>query len=110
MGCCGQKRRQLHNALPAPAPRRGTAGGAVGGAPSGTPVGRARPATTAPVPAGRRSAYAYFRYTGKTALTAYGPISGRSYRFERTGAVVAVDPRDRRSLAAVPSLIQVPAP
>jgi len=48
-----------------------------------------------------------FQYTGPTSLTAIGPVSGRHYQFPKTGAVVAVDPRDRASLAAVPNLRQV---
>lgn len=91
MGCCGQRRRRHHNTA-SPGPRR------------------ARAAETTPPRAAKRSSYAYFQYLGKTALTAVGPISGRIYRFDRPGAVVAVDPRDRRSLAAVPSLAQVAAP
>jgi hypothetical protein len=48
-----------------------------------------------------------FQYTGSTALTAVGPLSGRRYEFTRPGAVIAVDPRDRASLANVPHLRQV---
>jgi hypothetical protein len=48
-----------------------------------------------------------FQYTGPTALTAIGPLSGRRYQFTRPGAVIAVDPRDRASLATVPHLRQV---
>jgi len=48
-----------------------------------------------------------FEYTGKTALTAIGAVSGRRYRFERTGARTVVDPRDRPSLVMVPNLRQV---
>ena len=48
-----------------------------------------------------------FQYTGPTALTAIGPLSGRRYQFTGPGAVVAVDPRDRASLATVPNLRQV---
>lgn len=48
-----------------------------------------------------------FQYTGPTALTAIGPLSGRRYQFTRPGAVLAVDPRDRASLAAIPNLRQV---
>lgn len=46
----------------------------------------------------------HLQYTGPTHLTAVGPVSGRSYHFASTGAVLAVDPRDRRSLEAIPSL------
>ena len=48
-----------------------------------------------------------FRYNGRTALTVVGPISGKRYRFEGPGARVEVDPRDRRSLIAVPNLVLV---
>jgi len=43
-------------------------------------------------------------------LTVYGPVSGRSYRFNAPGAVLAVDPRDQRSLEAVPKLLRVVGP
>jgi hypothetical protein len=49
----------------------------------------------------------YFEYTGNAALTVFGPISGRRYRFAGHGARLAIDPRDRPSLAAVPRLRQV---
>lgn len=58
----------------------------------------------------RPSAYAYFQYTGPTGLSVRAPNSGSRYRFEGSGAVVAVDPRDRRALAALPQLRQVRAP
>ena len=49
----------------------------------------------------------HIQYTGPTHLTAVGPFSGRSYHFASPGAVLAVDPRDRRSLEAVPGLRRV---
>jgi hypothetical protein len=55
----------------------------------------------------QRSSAAYFEYTGKTALTAVGPVSGMRYRFATPGSRVAVDLRDRKHLAAVPNLVQV---
>jgi hypothetical protein len=48
-----------------------------------------------------------FEYVGQTALTAIGGATGYRYRFDRHGARVIVDPRDRPSLAAVPNLRQV---
>jgi len=83
MPCCGQRREQFHGNLPnrqdaEPAP--------------------ARPA---------RYTVVYFEYTGKMGLTVIGPISGLRYRFAGHGARLAVDPRDRPSLAAVPHLRQV---
>jgi hypothetical protein len=48
-----------------------------------------------------------FQYVGKTGLTVRGPRSGKHYRFDRPGAVVAVDPVDSRALTAVTLLKQV---
>jgi hypothetical protein len=50
---------------------------------------------------------AYFEYRGATALTAIGSATGMRYRFAAPGSRVAVDLRDRRSLAAIPQLAQV---
>jgi hypothetical protein len=36
-----------------------------------------------------------------------GPVTGKSYRFARRGARLEVDLKDRRSVAAVPSLRQI---
>jgi hypothetical protein len=52
----------------------------------------------------------YFKYFGRMALTFIGPYSRRRYRFERSGAIVAVDPRDKRAMANVPLLRQVRSP
>ena len=49
----------------------------------------------------------YFQFLGREAVTLVGPISGKRYRFAQYGAVVAVDPRDRRSLEAVRYLTRV---
>jgi len=48
-----------------------------------------------------------FEYVGRSGLTAIGSATGQRYRFDRPGARVVVDPRDRPSLAAVPNLRQV---
>ena len=64
----------------------------------------ARPAQAASAAVGGLRYRIQFEYTGRTALTAIGPVSGRRYRFDRPGAIVVVDPRDRPSLAAVPNL------
>ncbi len=46
-----------------------------------------------------------FEYLGSTSLTVVGPVSRRRYFFDaRLVPVVAVDPRDREALAAVPKL------
>ena len=50
---------------------------------------------------------AYFQYVGKTGLTVMGSRTHRRYRFDSPGAVVAIDSRDKRALAAVPALREV---
>ena len=90
MSCCGRGAR--------------TPGGIARDSP-GKPAGRRR----ADGPS-RRFPAVRFQYVGTSVLTAYGPVSGRSYRFNTPGAVVAVDPRDQRSLEAVPKLRRVVGP
>jgi hypothetical protein len=82
--CCGQQRNALRSA---------SAGET---APSFQP---ARTPNTA--------AEAEFEYTGATALTVIGPLTGRRYRFARTGARATVDGRDAYGLATVPVLRRV---
>jgi hypothetical protein len=55
----------------------------------------------------QRSNAAYFEYTGKTAMTVMGPVSGTTYRFVAPGSRVAVDLRDSQHFAAVPNLVAV---
>ena len=43
-----------------------------------------------------------FEYTGKTALTVMGNITGRRYRFNRHGDLQSIDPRDAAGMMAVP--------
>ena len=50
-----------------------------------------------------------FVYVGRTALTAIGPVTGASYRFNQPGARVQVDVRDAASMAQVPVLRQAVA-
>jgi hypothetical protein len=77
MSCCGHKRGQA----------------ALGG----TVVALTR----APRPI---SSAALYQYTGATAMTVTGPISGATYRFGQPGAKVQIDPRDVSSLAGLPNL------
>jgi hypothetical protein len=49
----------------------------------------------------------FFQYVGRTGLTVVGPVTGRRYRFDRPGARLEVDLKDRSSLAAVPHLRQI---
>ncbi len=48
-----------------------------------------------------------FEYVGRTRVSVIGPATRISYRFDRPGARVLVDGRDRASLATIPSLRQV---
>jgi len=93
MSCCGTKRSELTAVMPArPVPGPGTPGVAAAGAPAG--------------PAARGLE---FEYVGGSVLTVVGQGTGLLYRFVGHGARASVDPRDRRSLAAVPQLRAVAA-
>jgi hypothetical protein len=48
-----------------------------------------------------------FEYLGPGPAEIYGPASGRAYRFASAGDRLAVDPRDRPGLAAMPALRRV---
>ena len=52
----------------------------------------------------------YFRYWGSGSFTVTGPATGRSYRISGGGAVIAADPKDAPSLAAVPQFVQIARP
>lgn len=84
MSCCGQKRMAAATAA--------------------SPVPAARGTET------RRTALAYFQYTGATAMTVTGGATAVRYRFAYPGAILAVDPRDRPSIARVPHLRQTAGP
>lgn len=68
------------------------------------------PNRTAPGASPRLQAGVYdrviFEYVGDTGMTVVGPVTGKRYRFDRPGARVEVDLRDRRPLTAVPRLRQ----
>lgn len=89
MACCGRN-RQLLSAVP--------------GASSGGTASYA----SKPGEAAEKKYYtvAYFEYTGKTKLTVIGPRTGKRYVFDKPGAVVMVDLKDRLSLTAVAGLRQ----
>jgi hypothetical protein len=72
------------------------------------PVLHAQPSTPSAQPArGQQPSVAVFRYDGEGSLTVIGPQTGRKYWFERGGAELAVDLRDRAAVAAVPKLRQI---
>lgn len=48
-----------------------------------------------------------FEYVGRTRMSVIGPATRTSYRFDRPGARVLVDGRDRASLSTIPLLRQV---
>ena len=85
--CCGNRRSQYRGTTIAPPPPR-VAPNLAGAPQSFAPP---RPGAT-------------FEYTGQTGLTVKGAVTGQSYRFDRPGARLAVDPRDRPSMAAIPVL------
>jgi hypothetical protein len=80
--CCGRNRTQLMTAMQ-----------------------KTRPVTA--VAGQKLPSSASFVYTGNTALTVTGPISGFEYKFDRPGARVEVDWRDRILLASIRQLQQV---
>ena len=55
----------------------------------------------------RRVSGALFQYVGDTALTVFGPVTGKRYRFDWPGDRAWVDLRDRQSMAAVPHLREI---
>jgi hypothetical protein len=77
MGCCGQRRAQM------------TTGGTVQ-----AEANRSRPV----------SRVALYEYTGMTAMTVAGPVSGSKYRFAAPGAKVQVALRDVASMSSLPNL------
>jgi len=87
--CCGKAREQLQQKLLGLRPPNPVAAG----------IQQARPAGN-----GARS----FEYVGRTSMTVVGGSTGRRYRFERPGARVSIDPRDRPSVASIRALRQVP--
>ena len=73
-----------------------------------TPARNSEAAKAAAVPPRVYYGTLFFEYVGATSLVVQSPLSGRRYRFERPGARVEIDLRDRPWLAAVPNLRQVP--
>lgn len=50
---------------------------------------------------------AFFEYTGKTAITVTGNISGKQYRFNSPGDKQLIDYRDAAGMTKVPVLKRV---
>jgi hypothetical protein len=57
-----------------------------------------------------RLSFQYFEYVGATGITAFGPVTGRRYRFATPGAIVAVDDRDAPSMSGVPNVRRTRGP
>jgi hypothetical protein len=86
MSCCGDKRERIYPDPYALSPARD-------GVPESQP---------AYVPAN-----SWFEYTGATAMTVKGAVTGQIYRFEGTGDRLEVDRRDAAYMAGVPRLRKV---
>ena len=87
MGCCGSGTPLWGGSVPTP--HRGA---------------------SAPVAQPMRYSHAFFEYVGATAMTVTGGGTGKTYRFDRPGVRLAVDPIDEPSLRSVPNLRQVYSP
>lgn len=48
-----------------------------------------------------------YEYSGNGAFTIASSSSGRRYRFERAGAQIEVDPRDRALMATLPHVRRI---
>jgi hypothetical protein len=48
-----------------------------------------------------------FEYAGATALTIVSPVTRKTYRFDKPGARLEVDPRDRSWVAFVPNVVRI---
>jgi hypothetical protein len=86
--CCGKKRAKAGQPLPA------------------NPTANVEQKITQP-PQPEGDPLVYFQYLGASQLTVIGPTSHKRYRFNNPGAIVAVDPLDKRALAGVSILKQV---
>ncbi len=89
MSCCGKSREQF-TAGPPSRPHSGRV--------AYPPVAHQQQALQSRV---------FFEYTGRTGMTVIGRATGKQYRFDRPGARMEVDLRDRSAMAAVPNLRQL---
>jgi len=91
--CCSRPRQAVSTPQ---RPARPAGAGLSAGA-QAAPAVRTALALTTPV----------FEYVGATALTVVSPLTRKTYRFEKLGAQIQVDLRDRSWMAFVPSLVPV---
>ena len=103
--CCGKNRRQVRVETPAFRSPRTIPNTGSNPLFHSNVLTRAVGSATPSSP--QLQAAVWFVYGGKTGMTVVGPVSGRIYRFERPGARVNVDPRDRFLLASIPQLMLV---
>ena len=94
--CCSRPRQAINTAQRS-APRVRPAGAIISAAARTAPAVRGAVAVSTAV----------FEYTGATALTVVSPLTRKTYRFDKPGARVEVDLRDRSWIAFVPSLAPV---
>ena len=89
--CCGKGRQHLTGLLQSSGSGR---------------TGPLRAATRPMAPPIARSSTAilHYQYVGRTALTVVSPTTGRQYRFDKPGAVLQVDARDRQWMERVPNV------
>jgi hypothetical protein len=92
MSCCGKNREQFLTRIP------------------GDPLSSRNVPPASRRVQGPAHTRVFFEYLGNTGMTVVGPVTGKRYRFDRPGAKLEVDLRDRRPLAAVPHLRQTLAP
>ena len=92
--CCSRPRQAINTAQRA-APLVRSAGERSSAGAQTAAATRAALALSAPV----------FEYVGATALTVVSPITRKTYRFDKPGARIEVDLRDRSWIAFVPSLV-----
>lgn len=98
MPCCGQKRQaQRPSGSPAVSPPS---------SPS-SPIQRDRPAMDSHAGPSPGAGTVEVEYVGERTLVVMGQATRQTYRFAGRGARLAVDRRDRSSLARVPGLREV---
>ncbi len=94
--CCGNNRKAMTGTeTPSPAPTRHRPTSAPASQPSGGQPPRSRPVA---------SRMLKYEYIGRTSLTVTSPVTNRRYLFDKPGAQLAVDARDRAIVAAIPVL------
>ena len=92
--CCGRPRQTVRTQQSLGSPVR-SARALLSTSAQAAPAPRVPLALTRPV----------FEYVGATALTVVSPLTRKTYRFEKPGARIEIDPRDPSWIAFVPNLV-----